>query len=176
MFWMFLYRALNEIKHNFPFLLMFPNIITYRMRPYRALLPCTAWCMIKIFREAGVVTPSKPLPPTNNFCLYPTFVLRCFWKALNDPPPPHFKHLSLLHPPPPPLKVLIIHMAFTMRSNWSVRYNWWYPRFAIWKPDISINVFTHVRMVVWIRNLEHSCLNDVLIRIFNFSFRTCLDW
>ena len=27
-----------------------------------------------------MVTPSKPPPPTNNFCLYPPPVLRCFWK------------------------------------------------------------------------------------------------
>ena len=71
--------------------------------------------MIKIFRGgAGVVTPSKPLPPTNNFCIYPTPVLRCFWKdplITPLPPPPHFKHPSLLPPspsttpsPPPPKK------------------------------------------------------------------------
>ena len=63
--------------------------------------------MIKVFRGAGVVTPSKPPPPTNNFCLYPPPILRCFWKdPLMTPhhPPPHLKHLSLLPPPhPPPL-------------------------------------------------------------------------
>ena len=37
-------------------------------------------CMIKIFWGAGVVTPSKPPPPMNNFCFYPPPVLRCFWK------------------------------------------------------------------------------------------------
>ena len=37
--------------------------------------------MIKIFREGGgVVTSSKPLPPTNNFYLYPPPVLRCMIK------------------------------------------------------------------------------------------------
>ena len=74
-------------------------------------------CMIKIFRGgAGVVTPSKPPPPTNNFCLYPPPVLRCFWKdpLMTPTPPLHFKHLSLLPPPHPPplphpLKILVIH-------------------------------------------------------------------
>ena len=36
-------------------------------------------------------------------------------RSLNDPPPPHFKHPSLLpppHPPPlPPLNILIVHMV-----------------------------------------------------------------
>ena len=70
--------------------------------------------MIKIFRGAEVVTPSKPPPPTNNFCLYPPPILRCFWKdPLMTPhhptsstfhcyPPPHPPHLA-------PLKILIIH-------------------------------------------------------------------
>ena len=53
---------------------------------------------------AGVVTPSKPPPPTNNFCLYPPPVLT-FWKGPlitpTPPPLPHFKHLSLLPPPHP---------------------------------------------------------------------------
>ena len=60
-------------------------------------------CMIKIFRGAGVVTPSKPPPPsTNNFCLYPPPVLRCFWKdpLMTPTPPPHFKHVSLQPPTP----------------------------------------------------------------------------
>ena len=53
----------------------------------------------------------NPLPPTNNFCLYPPPILRCFWRdplmTPPHPPSPHFKHLSLLSPspsttPPPP--------------------------------------------------------------------------
>ena len=67
--------------------------------------------MIKIFLGggAGVVTPSNPFPPTNNFCLYPPPVSSCFWKdplmtpiirlqaSFTDYPPPH--------PPPfPPQK------------------------------------------------------------------------
>ena len=39
-----------------------------------------SYVRLKIFRGAGVVTPSKPPPPTNNFCLYPPPFLRCFWK------------------------------------------------------------------------------------------------
>ena len=78
-------------------------------------------CMIKIFWRGGGGrsgdTFEKPLPPMNNFRLYPPSVLRCFWKDLLmtlHPLPPHFKHLSLLPPsssttPSPPIKMLIIH-------------------------------------------------------------------
>ena len=83
-------------------------------------------CRIKIFRGqgAGVVTPSKPSPPMNNFCLYPRPVLRCFWKDPLMTPTPHhftssifhcypfpfhrpsplknFNHTPKYHPPPPP--------------------------------------------------------------------------
>ena len=69
-------------------------------------------CMIKIFRGdgAGVVTPSKPPPPTNNFCLYPPPVLRCFWKDLLMTPTPTtpleasftVTPLPIHHPSPPP--------------------------------------------------------------------------
>ena len=43
-------------------------------------------------------------------------------RSLNDPPPPHFKHLSLLPPPhlppiPPPLKILIIHLPDNQRHQ-----------------------------------------------------------
>ena len=42
-----------------------------------------------------MVTPSNPLPPTNNFCLYPPPVLKCFWK---DPlMTPHYPTSSILH-------------------------------------------------------------------------------
>ena len=66
-------------------------------------------CMIKIFRGAGVVTAFKTPSPYEQ--LLPLFT-PCFKmlleRFLNDPPPPpHFKHLSLLpppHPPPLPLK------------------------------------------------------------------------
>ena len=67
-------------------------------------------CMIKIFRGGqGWWHHQNPLPPTNNFCLYPPPILRCFWKDPLMTPPPHFKHLSLLPPspsttPPPPPK------------------------------------------------------------------------
>ena len=75
------------------------------------------WCMIKQFSEggggAGVVTPSKPLPPYEQLLPLPTPCFRCFWKdplMTPTPPPPHLKHLSLLFPPPPKKKILIIHM------------------------------------------------------------------
>ena len=75
--------------------------------------------MIKIFQgEAGVVTPSKPPPPKNNFCLYPAPVLRCFWKDLLMTPTPttplqaSFTATPLpIHHHFPPLKILIIHLA-----------------------------------------------------------------
>ena len=65
-----------------------------------------------MFWGAGVVTPSKPPPPMNNFCLYPPPVLRCFRKDSLMTPQPHFQHLSLLplnkfttpSPQPPPHK------------------------------------------------------------------------
>ena len=73
-------------------------------------------CMIKIFRRAGVVTPPNPVPPTNNFCIYPPPVFRCFWK---DPlMTPHHPTSSILHcyplpihHPSPPLKILIVHQS-----------------------------------------------------------------
>ena len=73
------------------------------------IMMCTAMCMIKIFRGwAGVVTPSKPPPPYKQLLPLPTPYFKMFLeRSLNDPPPPHFKHLSLLPPspsttPPPP--------------------------------------------------------------------------
>ena len=58
----------------------------------------------------GGDTSKAPSPPTNNFCLYPPPVFRCFWK---DPlMTPHHATSSILHcyplaihhpfPPPPP--------------------------------------------------------------------------
>ena len=55
------------------------------------------WCMIKIFRVAGVVTPP-------NVCLYPSPALRCFWKDPLMTPTPSPSTT------PPPLKILIIHL------------------------------------------------------------------
>ena len=75
-----------------------------------------SWCMIKIFQGAGVVTPSKPPPPYEQLLPLPTPCFKMFLeRSLNDPPPPHFKHLSLLPPTLSttlsPLKILIIHMT-----------------------------------------------------------------
>ena len=58
-------------------------------------------CMIRIFRGAVVVTPSKPPPPYKQLLPLPTPCFKMFLeRSLNDPPPPHFKHLSLLPPSP----------------------------------------------------------------------------
>ena len=62
-------------------------------------------CMIKIFRGGRGGDTFKPPPPYEQLFPLP---IRCFWmflqRSLNDPPPPHFKHPSLLPPPhPPPL-------------------------------------------------------------------------
>ena len=73
--------------------------------------------MIKIFREGrGGDTFKTPSLPTNNFCLYPPPILRCFWKdPLMTPTTPlqaPFTAPPTPHPPPlPPLKILIIHQA-----------------------------------------------------------------
>ena len=73
-------------------------------------------CMIKIFRGAGVVTPSNPLPPYEQFLPSLTPCFKTFLeRSLNDPypPPPHFKHLSIIPPlihHPFPQKILIIHL------------------------------------------------------------------
>ena len=83
--------------------------------------------MIKIFRGAGVVTPSKPPPPMNNFCLYPPPVLKMFLeRSLNDPHPHHptssifhcYPHP--IHHPFPPLKISIIHIAVSEADLLSV--------------------------------------------------------
>ena len=56
--------------------------------------------MIKVFGGGGgaeVVTPSKPPPLYEQLLPLPTPYFKMFLEiSLNDPPPPHFKHLSLL--------------------------------------------------------------------------------
>ena len=74
--------------------------------------------MIKIFWGAGVVKPSKPLPPMNNFCLYPLPVLRCFWK---DPLMTHHPTSSIFHCYPLP-----IHHPFSPK-NFDHTFGWWQP-------------------------------------------------
>ena len=72
-------------------------------------------CIIRIFWGGGRGgdTSKTPSPTTNNFCLYPPPVLRCFWKDHSMTPPPQFKHPSLLPPSlsttPSPLNILMIH-------------------------------------------------------------------
>ena len=71
-----------------------------------------SWCMIKIFRggSRGGDTFKTPSPPPYEQLLpLPTPFFEMFLeRSLNDPPPPHFKHLSLLPltpsttPSPPP--------------------------------------------------------------------------
>ena len=67
--------------------------------------------MIKIFRGAGVVTPSKPPPPYEQLLLLPTPCFKMFLeRSLNDPPPPTTPFqapftatpLPIHHPFPPP--------------------------------------------------------------------------
>ena len=65
-------------------------------------------CMIKIFWGGQGGDTFKPPPRTNNFCLYPPPVLRCFWKDPLMTPCPHHPTSSILHcypllPHPPPL-------------------------------------------------------------------------
>ena len=77
----------------------------------------TSWCMIKIFWGAEVMTPSKPPPPTNNFCLYPPPVYECFWKDPLMTSTSHHPTSSTFHcyplpiHHPFPLKILIIHIC-----------------------------------------------------------------
>ena len=74
--------------------------------------------MIKIFQGSkGGDTFKTPSLPTNNFCLYPPSVLRCFRKDPLMTPTPHHPTSSILHcyppphpPPLPPLKISIIHI------------------------------------------------------------------
>ena len=72
-------------------------------------------CMIKIFRGGrGGDTFKTPSLHEQLLPLTTPYFKMFLERSLNDPPPPHFKHLSLLppsHPPPllPPLKILIIH-------------------------------------------------------------------
>ena len=78
-------------------------------------------CMIIIFWGDRVMTPSKPPPPYEQLLPLPTPYFKMFLeRSLNDPPPPHFKHLSLLLPTPSttptPKKILIIHKATLMQS------------------------------------------------------------
>ena len=54
-----------------------------------------------------MVTPAKPSPAMNSFCLYPLPVLRCFWKGplMNSTPTTPLKEsftATYYSPPPPP--------------------------------------------------------------------------
>ena len=91
---------------------------------YQKMYHQCQWCMIKNFRGSGVVTPSKPPPPTNNFCFYPPPVLRCFRKdPLMTPTPTTPLQASFTANPLPihhpfPLKILIIHMMGCQFLHW----------------------------------------------------------
>ena len=62
--------------------------------------------------------PRNPPPPYEQLLPLPTPCFNMFLEeSLNDPPPPHVKHPSLLpplHPPPLPLTILIIHEPETI--------------------------------------------------------------
>ena len=97
-------------------------------------------CIIKIFRGGqGWWHLQNPLPPTNNFCLYPPPVLRCFWKDPLMTLHPHHPTSSILHcyplpihNPSPPLKNFWnqtgpesgpkLDMFFCPHENRTVRY------------------------------------------------------
>ena len=91
---------------------------------------------LKFSGGAGVVTPSKPPPPYEQLLPLPTPYFKKFLeRSLNDPPPPHFKQLSLLplhpihHPFPPPPKnfdhthinlfLKYILVCFNRKLNWT---------------------------------------------------------
>ena len=57
---------------------------------------------LKFSGGAGWWHLQNPLPPTNNFCLYPPPVLRCFWKDPLMTPTPHHPTSSTFHCYPPP--------------------------------------------------------------------------
>ena len=72
--------------------------------PYWIMFPDSPRCMIKIFQGGrGGDTFKTPSPLRITFAFtHPCFKM-FLERSLNDPPPPHFKHLSLLpaHPIPP---------------------------------------------------------------------------
>ena len=77
-------------------------------------------------RGAGVVTPSfkTPSPNTNNFCLYPPRISRCFWKdSLTTPHPHHPTSTSFTVTPLPihhtcsPINILIVHLLETISAH-----------------------------------------------------------
>ena len=89
--------------------------------------------MIKIFRGGRDGDTFKtPFPLRIAFAL-PTPCFKTFLeRSLNDlhPPPPHFKHPSLLPPSPsttpPPLKILIVHLPdltelYGRKASWDLQ-------------------------------------------------------
>ena len=92
------------IKHDVWKTAVYRFSISYLVAELQSFEDVKIKCMIKIFRGGqGWWHLQTPLPPTNNFCLYPSPVFRCFWKdplMTLHPPPPHFKHPSLLPPSP----------------------------------------------------------------------------
>ena len=76
---------------------------------------------IKILGVRGGDSLCTP-PPCKKLLPLPIPYFKIFSERfLNDPPLPHFKHLSLLpppHPPPlPPIKILIMHYASYFSIN-----------------------------------------------------------
>ena len=129
-------QIVGECSEYFRFCHLINYLLTGLLVPYRKKLsprflrkdlassvriskPRASMCMIKIFGGGGGDTFK---PPTNNFCLCPPPVLRCFWKdPLMTPTPTTPLQASFTatpppHPPPlpPPQKILIIHY-FTVR-------------------------------------------------------------
>ena len=83
----------------------------------------------------------NPLPLWTTFAFtHPCFKM-FLERSLNDPPPPHFKHLSLLPPSPSttpsPLTILIIHHMLI--TNCSLNLSEYFPgmKFCFWHFSFS---------------------------------------
>ena len=110
----------------------------------------------KFSRGAGVVTPWKPPPPTNNFCLYPPPILRCIWKDPLMTPTPHHPTSSIFHcyPPTPsttpypyPLKILIIHLDIPESKSPVTRYYT-----VIWSAAVRYLIYLARESRYWAKN------------------------
>ena len=91
----------NCVFHDTPLYPVMQLSITSKNIPHGQ----TPGCMIKIFRGGRGGDTFKTPSPYEQLLPLPTPCFKMFLeRSLNDPLPPHFKHLALLPPPhPPPL-------------------------------------------------------------------------